>query len=143
MMNMQSYRDYATVVLRCVFGFAFVLAAINKILNYGVVTGMFQGFFGSAGTVLTVATIIIELFGGIFLLLGIWTRIASALLAVVMVVAFIVTFKVTSPGLIGALHEIFVMNVSGSNIVVNVAYFAALISLVFSGTQKWAILPDR
>jgi len=141
---MSKYADYSTFILRLFFGIAFIIAGLDKVFTYSIAKGMFQGLFGSGfGGVMIILAIIIELVGGLLLLLGVYTRIAAAILALMIVVAFAVTFKLgQAPHFIGILREIAVMNTGGSNTAVNFAYFAALLSLVFSGTRVVALKPD-
>lgn len=134
---------YGTFVLRLFFGIAFIIAGLDKILGFSMAKGMFDQLFGGMGMFMVVLAIIIEIVGGLALLLGYHTRIAAGVLAALILVAFVVTFKVgQAPHFIGMLREIAVMNTGGSNTAVNFAYFGALLSLVFSGSRALAMRPD-
>ena len=141
---MSKYTDYSTFILRLFFGIAFIIAGLDKVLTYSMAKGMFEGMFGAGmGGFMLILAIVIELVCGLALLLGLYIRIAAAILALMIVVAFAVTFKLGQAlHFIGILREITVMNTGGSNTAVNFAYFAALLSLVFSGTKVAAVKPD-
>ncbi|PIN80484.1 hypothetical protein COV11_03945 [Candidatus Woesearchaeota archaeon CG10_big_fil_rev_8_21_14_0_10_30_7] len=105
--------------------------------------GMFEGMFGGLGGIMLVLAILLELSGGLALLLGYQTRTAAAVLALLILVAFVSTFKLgQAPHFIGSLRELMVMNTGGGNTAVNFAYFGALLSLVFSGSKTHALKPE-
>ena len=136
--------QYGTLVLRLFLGIAFIIASLDKILSYSMAKGMFEGLFGSSlGGFMIILAIIIELVCGIALVLGYYTKAAAGLLAVLILVAFVVTFKLgQTPNFIGTLREIAVMNTGGGNTAVNYAFFGALLSLVFTGSKVAALKPD-
>jgi len=138
-----STAQYGTLVLRIFFGIAFLVAGLDKILSFSMAKGMFEGLFGGMGGFMIILAIFIEVLGGLALLLGFYTRWAAGVLAVFILVAFVVTFKLgQAPHVIGMLREITVMNTGGGNTAVNFAYFGALLSLVFSGSRVAAVKPD-
>ncbi|MFA4887460.1 MAG: DoxX family protein [Candidatus Nanoarchaeia archaeon] len=125
---------YAPLVLRIFFGIGFLVAGLDKVLSFSMAKGMFGGLFGSAGTLMLVLAIVIELVGGLALVLGYKTRYVAGGLAAFIVVAFVSTFQIgPAANVIGSLRELMVMNTGGGNTAVNFAYFGALLSLVFSG----------
>lgn len=86
--KLNKYNMYALIILRLVLGIAFVAHGWQK---YSGGVENVVGFFGNvgipaAGFFAWVVTLV-ELLGGIALILGILTRYASALIAIVMVVA--------------------------------------------------------
>lgn len=131
------YSEYGNLVLRSFFGVAFIVAGLDKILSFGMAKEMFENIFANLGEIILVIAILIELSAGISLLLGYNTRYAAGLLAFLILIAFISTFKLgPSTNIIGTLREIMVMNTGGGNTAVNFAYFGALVSLVFSESKK-------
>ena len=90
--------DAGTVVLRVILGLTFFIHGLSKFQG-GI--GNTVGFFESLGILgfLAYVVAIIELIGGIMLILGIGTRIVSVLFAVIMLVA-IFTVKL-SVGFLG------------------------------------------
>lgn len=137
------YAEYSTFVLRLFLGIAFVVAGLDKVLSWSMAKGMFEGFFGGAGTIMLALAVLIELVGGVSLLLGFHTRYAATTLAVLILVAFITTFKLgDAPHFIGTLREIMVMNTGGGNTAVNWAFFAGLLSLALSGSSFKALKED-
>ncbi|MBI4148072.1 DoxX family protein [Candidatus Woesearchaeota archaeon] len=130
--------ELGALVLRIALGVAFVVAALDKILSLPMATDMFKALFGAgAGAGLLYLAIVIELVGGVMLLLNWHVREAAGVLALFIVVAFVTTFKLgAAPHMIGTLREVLVMNTGGGNTAVNFAYFAMLLSLVLSGCRQ-------
>jgi putative oxidoreductase len=79
--------------LRLALGLMFLVhgyAKLRGLFSGAGPTGMFVGFFGSTlGPVVSWAVSLIEFFGGIFLLLGLFTWTTSFLLAIIMAGAII------------------------------------------------------
>lgn len=91
-------RPYAPTILRIFVGIVFLAHGVQKLQGIEGVVGFF-GFLGiPAPDIMAWVVALIETIGGLALILGLGTRYAAALLAVVMLVA-IVTFK-ASIGLI-------------------------------------------
>ncbi len=138
-------KEYSTFILRLFFGVAFIVAGLEKVLTFGMATGMFNQLFGAGlGTPMLVLAILLELVGGTALLVGWHTKWAAGALAALIFVAFVTTFKINPQASgIGMLREIMVMNTGGGNTAVNFAYFAALVSLAISGSSINAVKPDE
>ncbi len=134
----EEHKDWAPKVLRYFFGVAFVVAALDKVLSLSMATMMFQGIFGSGlGAPLLYLAIVIELGGGIALLVNKHVRESSLLLAGLLLVAFVATFKVgAAANFVGTLREVLVMNTGGGNTAVTITYFVALLSLAFSDSEE-------
>lgn len=83
---------WSLLPLRIVLGLVFVVHAVQKILDFGV--SGFAEFLGQIGVpaalVFSVVVILVELLGGISLLVGFLTRWAALLLAIDMLVATLV-----------------------------------------------------
>jgi len=142
-------QEKGLLILRVFFGIAFVIAGFDKLLRWGDVSGMFGMLFGSAGAILAGIVLVIEIFGGLALVLGFHTRKAAWLLAVVIAVAFLKTFGVgDAPNLISTLRELLVMNTGKMNDMVNfqtstqLAYLAGLVTLGVSGSKLKAMKAD-
>lgn len=129
-------------ILRLFFGIAFIVAGLDKIMSYGMAQGMFEGMFGGMGGMMLILAIVIEIGGGLALLVGYQTRKAAWLLAIFIAVALFKTWKLGDATGIGILREIMVMNTGGSNTAVNFAYLGALLSLAFSGSKYKAMRPE-
>lgn len=121
--KLEDLYEFAPLPLRVGLGAMFLYAGIMKFMGLAGVTG----FFGSLGIPIPQAlgplVAVLETLGGAFLLLGLWTRISSFVLAVILVVAVAVTYdpsKVSSAlqhaGLIGG-----------------------LLALVLAGPGKWSL----
>ena len=84
-------KEYASLPLRIVLGIIFIVHGYMKL--FGGIEGT-TGFFTNIGIPLAgffaYVVAIVEFFGGIALILGIFVKIASSLLAVDMVVAILV-----------------------------------------------------
>lgn len=140
---MEDNMEKGIFVLRLFFGIAFLIAGLDKVLSYSMAQGMFQQFFGGAGGFMLILAIVVEILLGLALLLGYHTRIAASVLGLLIIVAFITTFKLgAAPHFIGTLREIAVMNTGGGNTAVNFAYLGALLALALSGSRFKAMKED-
>ncbi len=81
--------DYFYFLFRLVVGLLFFLHGAQKfgLIGEGNIAGFASAFGFSTGLASFVG--LVELLGGLFILLGLWTRLSSALLSVVMLVAMI------------------------------------------------------
>ena len=77
------------LIMRIVVGYTFMLAGWGKLNNLPLMIENFAGWGIPFPTVLTPFVSAVECFGGAMLILGLFTRIPAAMLAVVMVVAII------------------------------------------------------
>ena len=83
-----SYFSWAgPLIMRLVVGYTFMLAGLGKLNNLAQVTENFIGWGIPFAKILTPFVSGVEFFGGAMLILGLFTRIPAAMLAVVMVVA--------------------------------------------------------
>ena len=115
--------EIGLLILRVVLGITFLIHGIAKFqMGLGNVAGWFEsiGILGFLGYVVA----FIELLGGIALILGIGTRIVSALIAIVMVGA-IFTSKLS----LGFIGEV------AAGYELDVALLAMAVVLVISGSQ--------
>ena len=143
MVDWEMYRDYGPVVLRIALGVAFLVAGLEKVIGFEMVSGMFSQLFGGAGTAMLVLAILIELVCGLALVVGFYARWAALPLLVLIAVAFASTFKINPDATgISMLREIMVMNTGGGNTAVNFAYFFGLLSLFLTGSSVGAVKPD-
>ncbi|HLD33954.1 MAG TPA: DoxX family protein [Candidatus Nanoarchaeia archaeon] len=90
------HADKSILFLRLGVGIVFLIHGIGKLLNVGpVALGITNttGFFANLGIPMAglaaVVVALFETFGGLFILLGIFTRISATLLAINMVVAIL------------------------------------------------------
>ena len=137
MMNFfEQRKDWGIVLLRAFFGIAFLVAGLDKILSLSMARDMFGQLFGAGLSWLVYVAIIVEIVGGLALLLNRKVREASVVLSVFLIVALIATFKLgAAPNFIGTLRELLVMNTGGGNTAVNLAYLAGLLCLAFHGSK--------
>ncbi len=77
------------LIMRIVVGYTFMLAGWAKLNNLPLMIENFAGWGIPFPTILTPFVSGVECFGGAMLILGLFTRIPAAMLAVVMVVAII------------------------------------------------------
>ncbi|MBI5072877.1 DoxX family membrane protein [Candidatus Woesearchaeota archaeon] len=129
-------KEWGPRIIAIALGIAFVVAGLDKVLNLSMAAGMFSSLFGGQGW-LVYPILLVEIFGGLALIVNWHAREAALVLAVVMVVAFVVTFKIgATTNFISAMREIIVMNTGGGNTAVNFAYFFSLVSLGFSDCKQ-------
>ncbi|MBR0799213.1 DoxX family protein [Bradyrhizobium jicamae] len=75
------------LIMRIIVGYTFMLAGWGKLTNLAQVTQNFVEWGIPFPNILTPFVSSVECFGGIMLILGLFTRIPAAMLAVVMIVA--------------------------------------------------------
>ena len=75
------------LIMRIIVGYTFMLTGWGKLTNLAQVTENFVGWGIPFPKILTPFVSGVEFFGGVMLILGLFTRIPAAMLAVVMVVA--------------------------------------------------------
>ncbi len=123
-----SYRDYAPLVLRVVTGAIFLVHGLDK-LNQGLKgTASFLSSLGfPLALLLAVALIAVEVLGGLALIVGLYTHWAAKLTAIVAAVAFL------------AVHLENGFSVRDGGYEYIVLLFAASVSLVLSGGGKYAL----
>ena len=91
-----SYFSWAgPLLMRLIVGYTFMLTGWGKLTNLAQVTENFVGWGIPFPKILTPFVSGVEFFGGVMLILGLFTRIPAAMLAVVMLVAaFLIIFAV-------------------------------------------------
>jgi len=87
--NLNKYKAYAPVVIRVVLGLVFLAHGYDKLQNVAGVAGFFTNIGIPAAGIMAWVVTLVEFLGGIALIVGLCTRYASALIAVVMIVATI------------------------------------------------------
>ena len=117
----EKYKDYLYVLFRVLVGGLFLIHGAQKMFGWfgGTKVDSLVSLMGVGG--------IVEFFGGLLILLGLFTRLAALVSAIQMVVAY---FMFHAPG--------------GWNPVANkgelaLLYFVAFLVLVIYGNQKWNV----
>lgn len=125
------YQDWAPTILRLGLGIPFVFHGYPKLF-----TPMFQGFAGwlesigfKPGKFWALVVGVTEFFGGIALILGVFTQLASALIAVNMLVAMARVKWGT----------VKLVETEKTGWELDLVYFAVAVSLVFSGPGAYAL----
>lgn len=80
-------KNFALLLARVLVGVVFIQAGWAKLSGFEGTVGMFESFGYPAPSFFAGLVGVAELVGGVMVLLGIWTTFASAVLAVVMLVA--------------------------------------------------------
>jgi putative oxidoreductase len=127
------YSDYAPLVLRVALAMVFIAHGYQKLFVMGVpaVGEMFAGLGIPMAGVAAWVVALVELVGGICLLLGFLTRYAAVLIGIVMVVA-ILKVKL-AVGLIAPMGA----PMPGAEL--DVALLAAAIAVALAGPGKWSL----
>jgi putative oxidoreductase len=128
------HREYAPLVLRVVVGIVFALHGWQKLTVFGAqgVSGMLS-WAGPLAGLMAWVLILVELLGGIALILGAFTRLSSLLLAIVMIVA-ILTVK------LGGLEAPLPLGLIGKGgFELELTLLSAVIALALLGGGKWAV----
>jgi len=90
--KLEDWYEFAPLPLRVTMAALFLYAGIMKLMDLG----MISGFFGSAGIplpgIMAPLVAVLETVGGLFLLLGLWTRASAFVLGIILVVATVVTY---------------------------------------------------
>jgi putative oxidoreductase len=117
-----SYFSWAgPLLMRIIVGYTFMLAGWGKLTNLAQVTANFVDWGIPFPSILTPFVSGVECFGGIMLILGLFTRIPAAMLAVVMIVAI----KSAKWGDVDSLETLFGFE--------EMTYFAAFMWLAIAG----------
>jgi putative oxidoreductase len=116
------YAGWGPVILRVVVAVVLISHGWQKLTNLGSTANFFVTTFGQPAWLASVA-MAIEFFGGILILLGLFARYASALVALEM--AYIIVFVLWAKGLAGFQLELML--------------FAAGTALAFSGPGKLSL----
>ena len=126
-MNIEKLSSFAPLPIRIMIGIAFIIHGLPK---FGDIEG-FQGFFASAGIPpeLALPLALLEVIGGIALIIGIATRIASMLFIVEMIGAIIMV-KASTGFVIGGGYEL------------DLLLMSIAISLLISGPGRMSIEKD-
>ncbi len=109
------------LALRIGIALVFIIAGYMKLADMQGTVAMFDAMAFAAFWAYVVT--FVELIGGIAILLGMYTRIAAFLLAIVMIVAFFITYK-NAPAM--AMYP--------------VSIFFSLVALVLAGAGSYAIM---
>lgn len=128
--TLNRFRPVAPLVLRVVIGGLFVWHGLDKFdAGIDMVEGMFRSWGVPAPALAAPTVAVIEIVGGIALMLGFATRIAAMLLSVVMVGALV--YVKQDLGIISS------QPMPGAEL--DLAYLAGLIALIFLGPGRFSV----
>ena len=135
----EALKHWAPLVIRLVLGVIFIAHGSQKLLGWfggPGLSGAIEFFQQNLGIppFLTVLDVVTEFFGGIALIVGLLTRVASLGLAIVMLVAI---FKVHLPN--GFFMNWFNVPDVGHGIEMNLALLGMAIGLMLSGAGKLSL----
>lgn len=126
--KLRVYPQFAPLVLRVVVGITFLIHGAMKFASLGQII---QGF-GQMGIplpgIVGPLVALVEVIGGLALILGIGTQLFSLLLALVML--GVIVFVKGGSGFVGGFEF-------------ELSLLAGLVALVLSGPGAWAIAPER
>lgn len=123
-------RPFALLAVRLIVGGLFVYHGVDKFdAGISMVEGMFRSWGVPAAGLAAPLTAIIEIVGGVAIVIGLGTRIASALLGLVMVGAIL--YVKTDLGIFSS------EPMPGAEL--DLAYLAGLITLIAHGAGRWSV----
>ena len=128
----KEYAEWATMPLRLALGIVFLMHGAQKMFGAFGGPGIAgtQGFMASLGIVLPgligIVVAAVEFFGGLLVLLGLFTRYASLLIAIDMFFAFILVHMKSGFFLPMGFEFVF-------------ALFLTTIALILKGAGKWSL----
>ena len=134
--------SYAPVPLRWMIGFGFLYHGVPKLSmdGHAAFNQNLQGMGVPAPELMAWALALLEVLGGLALILGVLTRAVAVLLIVEMVVA---ALKVHGPNGFGIIHIVGqgpsgpIFGMPGYEL--NLLYIAPLLSLTLSGPGRWSL----
>jgi len=127
-MKCKNCRDWGMLIARILIGLLFVMMAVAKFKNMGGTAGYIESSWLPAGNVMAWAAALIELFGGLMLILGIHVNAAALGLAVFLLIVTL-TF-----------HLDFSDQGQTTQLLKNFAIIGGLLSLHFSGGGKYLLM---
>lgn len=128
-MNSTTFNNSAMLAGRAMLAAMFIIAGFNKVGAYAG-TQAYMESVGLPGMLLP-AVIVLEVLGGLAILIGFQTRIAAALLAGFTVLAAII------------FHSDFSQPIQSILFTKNIAIAGAFLLLVAQGPGQWAIMPRQ
>ena len=124
------YSDWGPLILRVVLGFLFVLHGYPKLFKmYAGFAGWLESIGFKPGKLWALVVGVVEFFGGIALILGVFTELAAALIAINMLVAMT---KVKW-------GKVKLIESERMGWELDLIYFAAALSLLLTGPGAYAI----
>ncbi|MFC0523259.1 DoxX family protein [Pontibacillus salicampi] len=125
--------EFGLFIARLVLGSIMLIHGIQKWMNLDMVTGMFQDMMGLPGA-LAIVVAIVETVAGLSLILGLFVKLSSALLGLIMIGAM-VTVKIPMVGFFG--------NGEMAGWEFDVSLLALSIVLTLSGSRLMAITTQQ
>ncbi len=124
-MKSKNCRDWGMLVVRILIGLLFIMAAVNKFQNIDAVAGAIDSTWLPAGNTLAWASAILELLGGLMIVLGIHANGAALILA-----AYVLITTLT-------FHLDFSDQGQTIQLLKNLAVIGGLLSLFFNGGGRF------
>lgn len=129
--RLNRYGEYAPLILRLAVGIVFLAHGWSKLGDLGGTTQMFGNMGMPAAGLMAASVAAVETFGGAALILGIGTRIAAALLSIVMLVAIVMVKAKT--GLIAPMGA----PLPGAEL--DLALLAGCVALILQGSGRLSL----
>lgn len=126
--NINSSKD-PLALLRLGLGLVFILAALHRIIFFGIAYNNFIDLGLKPANMLVIITIMIELLGGISLILNRFIFQATLTLSALLLVGIIVAVIKAGPSLIQNINEVFIVSATPTDIVLHISYVIGLLTL--------------
>lgn len=116
--------------LRMALGIVFMLAAIHRIVFIDIAYNNFSDLGLKPAFFLVVLAIIIELAAGILFLANKHIKFASCIMLILIAAGIIFSIKKAGTSLFSKINELFILTYTPTNIVLHVAYFFGVLTLL-------------
>ncbi|MBI2888910.1 MAG: DoxX family protein [Candidatus Liptonbacteria bacterium] len=127
------WSDWGILLLRVVFGIVFVVHGWPKIRNWGETAKNFEAMGFRPGNVLGPVVAIVEFFGGIALVVGLWTQLVAALLLLQFVIITIWKLKNGQKFVGGWEYDLVLLAIAALFLVLGAGAFSFDHTLTFGG----------
>ena len=133
----QSNQNLFALVARVLLAALFIVAGLNKMMNFQATAGVMASAGVPITTVLLVATIVLELFAGTMILIGYHARLAAVMLVLFLIPVTLIfhnPLTATDPAM--AQQQM-------NHLLKNIAIIGGLLHVMAFGSGTWSLRPEQ